>query len=120
MDFSKMTPEQMQAKLVELQAEKNALEQAALSGVSFKVSPRTGIVCIYGTKGGSRPVSIYAEQWERLYGNADRLNAFVEAERAKGSLRIKGESVEDYQKRTGYVDPDADATQNGTPVRTAA
>jgi hypothetical protein len=39
-----------------------------------------GAVCVYGL--GRFPVTLYASQWERLLGDAERIKSFITANRA--------------------------------------
>ena len=61
--------QQMQAMMAELQAENLKLRsQKALDGVSLKISPTTGIVCLYGVQKTNygRPVTMYRSAWQKL------------------------------------------------------
>lgn len=52
------------------------LEKALLAkkGGSIKVSPK-GAVSVYGL--GRFPVTLYASQWEALFGRQDEIKAFI-------------------------------------------
>lgn len=54
--------------------------------ISVKVSTK-GAVSVYGLQ--RFPVTLYAEQWERLLAKSDAINAFIEANRSR--LATKGE-----------------------------
>ena len=73
---SDLTPEQMAARIAELEG------QLAKGGgsISFKVSEK-GAVSVYGL--GRFPVTLYVEQWTKLLSNVDHLKAFIEANRSK-------------------------------------
>jgi hypothetical protein len=76
---SELTPEQMAARIAELEA------RIAKGGtLRFKVSEK-GAVSVYGL--GKFPVTLYVEQWERLLSHTDELRQFIEANRAQ--LKIK-------------------------------
>ncbi len=60
---------------------------ARRSTITFKVSDK-GAVSAYGL--GRYPVTLYAEQWERLLGKADELRAFIEAHRSE--LKTKAQA----------------------------
>jgi hypothetical protein len=72
---SDLTPEQMAARIAELEG-----RLAKGGSVSFKVSEK-GAVSVYGL--GRFPVTLYLEQWTKLLSNADDLKAFIEANRSK-------------------------------------
>ena len=68
-----MTPEQMAAEIARL----NALLQAKpkASGL-MKVSAK-GAVSVYGL--GRFPVTLYASQWEALFGRQEEIKEFITA-----------------------------------------
>lgn len=74
-DKSNLTPEQMAARIAELEG-----RLAKGSSVSFKVSEK-GAVSVYGL--GRFPVTLYLEQWTKLLSNVDELKAFIEANKSK-------------------------------------
>jgi len=77
------TKEELLARIAELEKEAGTRQAGRLS---FKVSEKGG-VSVYGL--GRFPVTLYAEQWERLLAAADELRAFVEQEKSKGRLKLK-------------------------------
>lgn len=79
-----MTNEEMKAKLEALQAENAALKAKKIRPLSMKVSPKGGL-SVYGL--GRFPVTLYRQQWDRLLGYADQINAFI-AEN-EGELKTK-------------------------------
>jgi hypothetical protein len=81
-DNNTLTPEQMAARLAELEG------RLANSGtLSFKVSEK-GAVSVYGL--GRFPVTLYFEQWNKLLAQADELRTFLEANKSK--LKLKEQS----------------------------
>lgn len=68
-----LTPEQ---ELAMLRAENEALraKAAGVAKVYFKVSEKGG-VSVYGM--GRWPVTLYREQWERLFAHQSQLQAFI-------------------------------------------
>lgn len=85
-----MTVKELEAKLAELEArEKAATERAERaeaeakaattkpvhSGISLKVSESAKCVSIYGLQ--TRPVTLYASQFVKLFGHADEIKAFI-------------------------------------------
>lgn len=64
-----MTPEQMMAEINRLQA----LVKAKPSG-AIKVSPK-GAISVYGL--GRFPVTLYASQWEALFGRQEDIKTFI-------------------------------------------
>jgi len=83
-DINKATPEQLKARLAEMEAQ---LAEAN--------KPRA-LKCKIGEKGGVSvsglnarfPVTLYAEQWERLLEYAPQIKAFIRDNRAQ--LATKG------------------------------
>ena len=76
---SDLTPEQMAARIKELEG-----KLAASGTLRFKVSEK-GAVSVYGL--GRFPVTLYLEQWHKLLSHAEELRAFIEAN--KGQLKTK-------------------------------
>jgi hypothetical protein len=74
-DKSNLTPEQMAARIAELEG-----RLAKGGSISFKVSEK-GAVSVYGL--GRFPVTLYLEQWNKLLSNVDELKAFIEANKSK-------------------------------------
>ncbi len=77
----------LQAQLDALKAENEAMKVAAASKpktMSMKVSEKGG-VSVYGL--GRFPVTLYVQQWERLFSIVDEVKAFIAANRA--SLKVK-------------------------------
>ena len=71
----------LQAEIERLKKENEALAAAKRSGahtLSVKVSTK-GAVSVYGL--GRFPVTLYAEQWERLLANAEKVKGFIEENR---------------------------------------
>lgn len=82
---------ELEARLAELEAataaaEKRAAEAEAraaaasktkpvYSGITCKVSENAKVLSIYGLQ--SRPVSLYASQFVKLFGHADEIKAFI-------------------------------------------
>jgi hypothetical protein len=77
------TKEELLARIAELEKEAGTRQAGKLS---FKVSEKGG-VSVYGL--GRFPVTLYAEQWERLLAAAEELRVFVEKEKSKGTLKLK-------------------------------
>lgn len=85
-DVRGMTTEQLQAHIAALSAENAKLRKASNGKLTCKVGEKGG-VSVYGM--GRFPVSLYAEQWARLFANREQIEAFIEANKA--SLSVKGE-----------------------------
>ena len=80
--MSEPTKEELLARIAELERE-NA--QKKRSGtLSFKVSEK-GAVSVYGM--GRFPVTLYYEQWNRLFGAAEDIRAFIEENKSR--LKVK-------------------------------
>jgi len=77
------TREELLARIAELEKQAGTRQAGRLS---IKVSEKGG-VSVYGL--GRFPVTLYAEQWEKLLAAADELRAFVEQEKSKGTLKLK-------------------------------
>ncbi len=77
------TKEELMARVAELEKELGAKRAGDLE---FKVSEKGG-VSVYGL--GRVPVTLYAEQWEKLLDAAEKLRGFVEQEKRKGTLKLK-------------------------------
>ena len=77
------TKEELLARIAEL--EKHVATKKA-GKLAFKVSEKGG-VSVYGL--GRFPVTLYAEQWEKLLDAAAELRTFVEEEKQKGTLKLK-------------------------------
>jgi hypothetical protein len=61
---------------LEMEASRLKEENASLShGLSFKVSPKTGGVSVYGLN--AFPVTLYKEQWARLLTAAADIRKFI-------------------------------------------
>lgn len=76
MSDNKVTMEELQAQLAALQAENDSLKEKKVSQISCKVSQK-GAVSLYGLQ--RFPVTLYANQWERLLGSADSIREFITA-----------------------------------------
>ena len=79
---STLTPEQMAARIAELEG-----RLAKGSNISFKVSEK-GAISVYGL--GRFPVTLYVEQWDRILANAAELRAFIDANKSK--LKFKDQT----------------------------
>ncbi len=82
------TPETNTPELTEATAAPPvAKKKAAAGALSFKVSAK-GAVSVYGL--GRFPVTLYYEQWKRLLGSIEPLQAFLEEN--KSQLKSKEEA----------------------------
>lgn len=66
------------SRIAELEAQVKALKAANQSKLRFKVSGK-GAVSVYGLQ--RFPVTLYASQWDRLFGAAEEMKGFMEANR---------------------------------------
>ena len=73
--------EALQAELERLRKENEALmaKKSSAHTLSVKASAK-GAVSVYGL--GRFPVTLYAEQWERLLASAEKVKGFIEENRA--------------------------------------
>jgi hypothetical protein len=80
--MSEPTKEELLARIAEL--ERGAAEKKTAGALSFKVSEK-GAVSVYGM--GRFPVTLYYEQWIRLFAAAGDITAFMEENKAKLKLK---------------------------------
>lgn len=80
--MSEPTKEELLARIAEL--ESDAAKKKTSGAMSFKVSEK-GAVSVYGM--GRFPVTLYYEQWMRLFAAASDITAFMEENKAK--LKVK-------------------------------
>ena len=78
------TYEEMKARLAELEKQVATKRTGSLE---FRVSEKGG-VSVYGL--GRFPVTLYYEQWIRLFNSADEIKAFIEENKSK--LKVKEEA----------------------------
>lgn len=81
------------AQNAQLAASLEAAKAKAKRTVTFKVSPTTGVVCVYGIN-AVRPVSLYAPQWRTLIlEHGERLITWLNdpARKAEGMSEAKGD-----------------------------
>ncbi len=68
--------EELQAEIEKLRAENEALKSKGSRGLGLKVSEK-GAVSLYGV--GRFPVTLYREQWTKILGMKDEIEAFIQA-----------------------------------------
>ena len=73
--------EELKARVAELEKQGGGRRGGALE---FRVSEKGG-VSVYGL--GRFPVTLYYEQWTRLLGQAENLQAFLEENKSKLKLK---------------------------------
>lgn len=73
-DLAQASKEELLAMIARMKA-----EAASPQRLTIKRSEK-GAVCVYGL--GRFPVTLYASQWERLLGDAERIKSFITANRA--------------------------------------
>jgi hypothetical protein len=71
-------------ELEQLRKQKVVRDAQAKKGISFKVSEKGG-VSVYGL--GRFPVTLYQEQWLRLFSEVENLKSFIEENKAQ--LKVK-------------------------------
>ena len=74
----------LQAEIERLKKENEALAAKRSGALSVKASAK-GAVSVYGL--GRFPVTLYAEQWDRLFANIEKVKGFIEENR--GTLATK-------------------------------
>jgi hypothetical protein len=82
---SEPSKEELLARIAEL--ERQAVHKRAAGSLSFKVSEK-GAVSVYGM--GRFPVTLYYEQWLKLFSAAEEMRVFLEEN--KGRLKLKDEA----------------------------
>jgi len=75
-----MSDTEMQAELERLRAENAQLKNKDKAGLNLKVSEK-GAVSLYGM--GRFPVTLYKEQWLRIFANAQLIETFIRENEAK-------------------------------------
>ena len=68
--------EELMAEIEKLRAENEALKTRGSRGLGLKVSEK-GAVSLYGV--GRFPVTLYKEQWVKILGMKDDIEAFIQA-----------------------------------------
>jgi len=69
-----MPDEELRAEVERLRAENEKLKNKSVRGLSLKVSEK-GAVSLYGV--GRFPVTLYKEQWGKILGMANEIEAFI-------------------------------------------
>ena len=69
-----MSDEDLKAELEKLRAENDQLKTKSVRGLSLKVSEKEA-VSLYGV--GRFPVTLYKEQWTKVLGMKDEIEAFL-------------------------------------------
>ena len=70
-----MSDEDMKAEIDRLRAENDQLKTKSVRGLSLKVSEK-GALSLYGV--GRFPVTLYKEQWVKILGMKDEIEAFLQ------------------------------------------
>jgi hypothetical protein len=70
-----MSEEDLRAEIEKLRAENDQLKTKGVRGLSLKVSEK-GAVSLYGV--GRFPVTLYKEQWIKILGMKDEIEAFLQ------------------------------------------
>jgi hypothetical protein len=79
-----MTEDDLKAEIEKLRAENDQLKNKSVRGLSLKVSEK-GAVSLYGV--GRFPVTLYKEQWVKILGMKEEIEAFIHHNSA--SLKTK-------------------------------
>ena len=75
----------MLKELEQLRAENAKLKQAKQSGLIVKRSDKSDGIMVLGLR--KFPITFYAEEWESLFANADKIRAMAKTE-AKPRLAV--------------------------------
>ena len=81
--MSEPTKEELMARIAELEKKAEGRKKGALE---FRVGEKGG-VSVYGL--GRFPVTLYYEQWIRLFDAMPQLRAFLDESKAAGKLKMK-------------------------------
>jgi hypothetical protein len=79
-----MSEDDLKAEIEKLRAENDQLKNKSVRGLSLKVSEK-GAVSLYGV--GRFPVTLYKEQWLKILGMKEEIEAFIHSNSA--SLKTK-------------------------------
>lgn len=92
-DVTKLSAKDMAAYVVWLQEENSRLraEKATAGGLGYRVSAK-GAVSVYGM--GRFPVTLYREQWEKLFAHKGQIEGFIRENAAKLSSKEGKEVAE--------------------------
>jgi hypothetical protein len=69
-----MSDDDLKAEIQRLRAENDQLKNKSVRGLGLKVSEK-GAVSLYGI--GRFPVTLYKEQWAKILGMAEQIEAFI-------------------------------------------
>jgi hypothetical protein len=72
------------ARMAALEAENKALKEAKAAKSTIRVSPK-GAISVYGF--GQWPVTLYRDQWERLFSLKEEIETFIQANAAALSVK---------------------------------
>ncbi|HVB34320.1 MAG TPA: hypothetical protein VNJ52_08130 [Patescibacteria group bacterium] len=75
--------EELKERVAQLEKQSGGRRPGTLE---FRIGEKGG-VSVYGL--GRFPVTLYYEQWIRLFDNAEELRAFLEKSKAEGRLKLK-------------------------------
>jgi hypothetical protein len=70
-----MSEEDLRAEIEKLRVENDQLKNKSVRGLSLKVSEK-GAVSLYGV--GRFPVTLYKEQWTKILGMKEEIEAFLQ------------------------------------------
>lgn len=76
---------ELMARIAELEAANAALKAAKIRPITFKVGTKGGI-SVYGLQ-NPYPVTLYANQWERLIQHIPQLQAFIASHQSELSVK---------------------------------
>lgn len=72
-----MSNQEMVQELARLKAENEALRNAKASGLIVKKSEKSDGIMVLGLR--KFPITFYAEEWEALFNNADKVRAVAKS-----------------------------------------
>lgn len=84
-------PKELRERILGIQSKAEMLEKAANAPLRYKVGEKGG-VSVYGF--GQFPVTLYADQWERLDADVENRKAFIEANRSVLKTKAEAQAAE--------------------------
>ncbi len=83
-----MSNEQMVQELARLRAENEKLKAVKQSGLVVKRSDKSEGIMVLGLR--KFPITFYADEWESLFANADKIRAVAKTEYKPSAMQAVG------------------------------
>lgn len=101
----------MQKRIQELEAENAKLRQQSMGALRCKVSDK-GAVSVYGLQ-KQFPVTLYKEQWERLFAHKPMIEDFIQLNKTKLTTKAKG--GQEMVPPAGSEEKEKDSQEKASP-----